>query len=538
MTGYSPVKIKNAIGQRWSHYSSNQRWNGLVRQTSSLPTPAEDFRPVIFFNASTRLQSMSQNAAYSLLASLGLRANGVPVNYFICNAGMERCILGSNRDDVYQSPPCDVCIRQSRQVFTGAPVTWLVQRKYPELKTGLQPLTLDGLIGFTKDDLPLGFWAVNSLRWVLRRHNLVEDEPTLTFMRAFILSAWNVYQQFSTMIDRLNPQAVVVFNGMFYPEAAARQACLDKKVRVITHEVGIQPLTAFFTDGEATAYPLEIPADFELNDAMNNRLDDYMGKRFKGNFTMAGIKFWPQIEQLDETLMQKMTSYKKIIPVFTNVIFDTSQVHANTIFPTMFDWLNVVHQAAREHPEILFILRAHPDEGRKGKESRESVANWVEQSSIDLLTNVVFIDTDEMVSSYELIQRSHFVMVYNSTIGLEAILLGKNVLTAAKARYTQIPITIHPFSQADYKKKLDSLLLADAQPVPPEFTRNARRFLYKQLFMFSLPFDQFLDTDLYWKGYVTLKKNVTCPDLSSDNSETMQVILDGISHQTPFELKP
>jgi hypothetical protein len=302
--------------------------------------------------------------------------------------------------------------------------------------------------------------------------------------------------------------------------------------------VGIQPLTAFFTDGEATAYPLEIPADFELNDTMNTRLDDYLGKRFKGDFTMAGIKFWPQIEQLDETLKQKMLAFKKIVPVFTNVIFDTSQVHANTIFPTMFNWLEVVRQVAKENPEVLFIVRAHPDEGRKGKESRESVANWVEQSSTDLLPNVIFIDTDEMVSSYELIRRSHFVMVYNSTIGLEAVLMGKNVLTAAKARYTQIPTTVHPVSQADYKKKLESLLLGDAKPVPVEFTRNARRFLYKQLFMSSLPFEQFLDTDLYWKGYVTLKTNVTPQVLSSANSETMQVILEGITHQTPFELKP
>ena len=106
---------------------------------------------------------------------------------------------------------------------------------------------------------------MNSLRWVLRRHNLKEDESTRVFMRTFILSAWNVYQQFSRPDPKTHPQAVVVFNGMFYPEAAARQACLDRGVRVITHEVGIQPLTAFFTDGEATAYPLEIPADFELN---------------------------------------------------------------------------------------------------------------------------------------------------------------------------------------------------------------------------------------------------------------------------------
>ena len=495
-------------------------------------------RPVIFFNASTRIQSMSQNAAYSLLTSLGLRANGIPVHYFICKAGMERCILGSDRDDVYVSPPCELCTRQSRQVFSGAPVTWLESRKYPELKAELQKLSLQKLMSFEKEDLPLGFWAVNSLRWVLRRHHLMEDEPTLVFMRAFILGGWNIYQQFIQLIEKLDPQAVVVFNGMFYPEAAVRQACLEKKVRIITHEVGIQPMTAFFTDGEATAYPLDIPPDFELTPKMNARLDEYLGKRFKGDFTMAGIKFWPQIEQLDETLKQIMVEYKKIVPIFTNVIFDTSQVHANTIFPTMFDWLATVAKKVKQHPEILFILRAHPDEGRKGKESRESVAQWVEKTSLDLLPNVVFIDSDEMVSSYELIKRSHFVMVYNSTIGLEAILMGKNVLTAAKARYTQIPTTIHPVSQVDYAEKLEFLLNGDQSSVPAEFIRNARRFLYKQLFMSSLSFDRFLDSDHYWKGYVTLKKNLTPAALNADNSETMQVLLEGIRSREPFELQP
>lgn len=490
---------------------------------------------MVFFNASTRLQSMSQNAAYSLLASLGLRVDGVPVHYFICSGGLERCVLGSDRDDVYQSPPCDLCISQSRQVFNGAPLTWLVQRKYPELKATLQALNLEELIAFEKDGLPLGFWAVNSLRWVLRLHTLEDAEPVRVFMRAFILSAWNVYSQFSELIKKLNPQAVVVFNGMFFPEAAARRASQDHGVRVITHEVGIQPLTAFFTDGEATAYPLDIPADFELSESMNSRLDEYLSRRFQGDFTMAGIRFWHQIEELDETLKKKINQYKKLVPVFTNVIFDTSQVHANTIFPDMFAWLKEVRQAALDNPDTLFVIRAHPDEGRKGKESRESVAEWMERSTTDQLPNVVFIDTGEMVSSYELIRLSHFVMVYNSTIGLEAVLMGKTVLTAAKARYTQIPTTVHPESTQDYKQNLAALLTGKAKPAALEFVSNARKFLYKQLFMSSLPFDRWLETDRYWKGYVTLRK--TNPeDLKTQNSETISAIVDAIRDERSFEI--
>ena len=536
MKVYTPIRIKTAIHQRWAHFFSNQRWKQLISQTHQSQIAQPEERPVIFFNASTRLQSMSQNAAYSLLASLGLRAQGIPVLYFVCNAGIDRCILGSNRDDFTQAPPCDQCIHQSRQVFSGAPVTWLEPGVDAILKSLIQSFSLAELIKCKFQDVPLGFWAVNSLRWVLRRHTLPDDEITRNFMRSFILSGWNVYQQFQAMVDKCNPQAVVVFNGMFFPEAAVRHACLNRGIKVITHEVDIQPLTAFFTDGEATAYPLEIPDEFELTPSMNSRLDDYLQRRFQGDFTMAGIKFWPQINALDESLKTKMAAFNRIIPVFTNVIFDTSQVHANTIFPDMFTWLEVVRQAALTNPDTLFIIRAHPDEGREGKESRESVAQWVERNSLQKLSNIVFIDTDERVSSYELIHQAHFVMVYNSTIGLEATLLGRLVLTAAKSRYTQLPTTLYPHSQAEYLEKLRELLKSETRAVPPEYTLNARRFLYKQLFMSSLPFEKFLEPDKFWKGYVTLKPT-DMDDLLPVHSETIRTINDAILYGRSFELK-
>ena len=48
---------------------------------------------------------------------------------------------------------------------------------------------------------------------------------------------------------------------------------------------------------------------------------------------MAGIRFWPEMRGLDEAFLQKAAKFHQIVPVFTNVIYDTSQVHANTCFP-------------------------------------------------------------------------------------------------------------------------------------------------------------------------------------------------------------
>jgi hypothetical protein len=148
--------------------------------------------------------------------------------------------------------------------------------------------------------------------------------------------------------------------------------------------------------------------------------------------------------------------------------------------------------------------------------------------------NVVFIDPDEYVSSYELIQASHFVAVYNSTIGLEATLLGKAVLTAGKARYTQISTTNLPRSKEEYTDMFKEFLYMEHPPVKPEFLINARRFLYTQLFLVSLPFDRYLQEDGVWKGYVTLK-DVAATDLLPENSELVQILSNGILDGHPFQ---
>ena len=372
-------------------------------------------------------------------------------------------------------------------------VEWFNFQRDEKLNEAIASLSVEEMMHFAWEGIPLGKLCLPGLRWILRVHNLNDDESTRYLLREYILSAWNVAQKFSKFLDETKPRAVIVFNGQFFPEATARYVAQQRGIRVITHEVGLQPASAFFTDGEATAYPIHIPDEFELNDEQNTKLDAYLAKRFQGDFTMAGIKFWADMKGLDESFLNKAAHFKQIVPVFTNVIFDTSQPHANTVFSDMFAWLDVVLEIIKSHPETLFVIRAHPDETRTRKESRETVQGWVEANGVDKLENVVFVAPKETLSSYELIQRSKFVMVYNSTIGLEASLMGKPVLCAGKARFTQYPTVFFPQTVAEQRSKMEEFLAAETIDVPPEFKRNARRFLYYQLFRTSLPFGDFLE---------------------------------------------
>jgi hypothetical protein len=485
-----------------------------LRVSRAAPAP-RDMRPIAFFKASSGLDDLSWNSAFHLLTSWGLRLQGIPVAYFACDRGMSRCVLGTKRSDPAQTPPCRSCVFQARTLYTGAQVHWFTFERNAELENALKNLSLAELMAFEWPfpadkmvsgldtplggcstlgmTIPLGPLCLPGLRWILRRHNLIDDDATRFLFREYILSAFNLARRFERFLEQTNPQAVVVFNGQFYPEATAKWVAKQRGVRVVTHEVGLMPMTGFFTDGEATIYPIQIPESFEMNEAQNARLDAYLQNRFQGNFSMAGIKFWPDMRGLDEVFLQKAAKFKQIIPVFTNVIFDTSQPHANTVFTDMFSWLDLVLETARAHPETLFVIRAHPDETRPGKESQESVAEWVEKRRATDLPNLVFVPPHEYLSSYELIARAKFVMIYNSTIGLEASIMGAAVLSAGKARFTQYPTVFFPQSVDEYRSTLENFLKADKIDIPAEFRRHARRFLYYQLFRTSLPFGEFLE---------------------------------------------
>lgn len=482
-----------SLRRRLVRHANNLRIALMALRVARLAPGPENTRPIAFFKASSGIDDLSWNSAFHLLTSWGLRLQGIPVVFFACNHGMSRCVLGTNREDPGQEPPCHSCTYQSRALYTGAKTHWFGFERNRELQQALQGLSLDQLAQFTYSGIPLGELCLPGLRWILRRHNLIDDDATRFFLREYILSAFNLTQRFEEFLEQAQPQAVVLFNGQFYPEATAKWVAQQRGVRVICHEVGLMPMTGFFTDGEATAYPIDIPDTFELNEAQNARLDDYLAKRFQGNFSMAGIQFWPDIKGLDEAFLQKAKQFKQIVPVFTNVIFDTSQPHANTVFTDMFAWLDVVLETARSHPETLFVIRAHPDETRAGKESQESVAGWVENRGATGLPNILFVPSNEYLSSYELIARSKFVLIYNSTIGLEASILGVPVLSAGKARFTRYPTVFFPQSIPAYQAQLKEFLAAKNIPVPPDFKRNARRFLYYQLFRTSLPFGEYLE---------------------------------------------
>ena len=549
MKEFFTQRIKRGLARRINNLKIASMARAVARKE-----PQPNGAPVVFFKASSGIDDLSWNSGFHLLTSWAFRLQGIPVVYFACDSGMSHCVLGTNQNNVHKEMPCKSCVYQSKTLYAGVKtlesrssllenrqqavglqngVHWFNYQRDEKLNEALTSLNVEELMRFDWVGIPLGALCLPGLRWVLRVHHLNDDESTRYLFREYILSAWNVARKFDALLDQTQPRAVLVFNGQFFPEATARYMAHKRGIRVITHEVGLQPATAYFTEGEATAYPIAIPESFEMNDAQNAKLDAYLAKRFQGDFTMAGVKFWADMKGLDESFLQKAAQFKQIIPVFTNVIFDTSQPHANTVFDDMFDWLDMTLEVIKEHRDTLFVIRAHPDELRVRKSSRETVEGWVDSRNVRSEPNVVFVAPRETLSSYELIQKSKFVMVYNSTIGLEASIMGAAVLCAGKARFTQYPTVFFPQAVDEVKRKMKEFLDAEEITVPAEFKRNARRFLYYQLFRTSLLFGDFLEPSV--RTTQARLKSFELDELLE--ADAVKVILDGVLDGGDFLLK-
>ena len=523
------------VSRELSHVKNQGKLRAKSREIFE-HTPVTDQRPVIIFDASTRLTGLSLNAGFAIASAWSLNLQGVPVVHFVCNAGMKPCVLGTNRRDPNAPPPCAGCLRQSEATFSNSQVSFFDYRSDLEFEKALAPHDLPGLMSFNYQGIPLGALSLPSIRWILRRHHLIDDHYTTNLYKNYLKSAWSLAMQFDKLLDETNPQAVVVFNGLQYPEATARWLAQKRGIRVISHEVGMQPLSAYFTDGDATAYDLDLPVDFQLTPAQNQKLDDYLSARFKGDFHMAGVQFWPEMSQLSPEFLRFAKEFTQVVPVFTNVIFDTSQPHANVIFEDMFSWLDQILDFAKNHPETLFVIRAHPDEARLGKASEESVAQWAQERQITEQRNIRFVLPQKFINSYDLIRMAKFVLIYNSTIGMEASILGVGVLSAGKARYSASDVVWFPASKSDYLAQLEDLLQADQVKVPAHFKVNARRFLYWQLYRSSLSFKEYLEPEGIWAGYVKLK-DFGWQKLLPENSATMATVSDGILRNGDFMLQ-
>lgn len=156
--------------------------------------------------------------------------------------------------------------------------------------------------------------------------------------------------------------------------------------------------------------------------------------------------------QVIEYKRNKIIPYDVVIPL--NIIWDASALQRDRIFSDVIDWLNQTLEFIMKKTDATVLVREHPAQNLEPQFIYESLR---EKLSIILKHNerIFWVAATDDINTYQYIEQCKLVLPYTSTVGIEAVIMGKNVITHTNVYYNDIDVVI---KAQDKKEYFDNIL--------------------------------------------------------------------------------
>ena len=396
-----------------------------------------------------------------------LRANGAEVVMGTCGGGLEIC----DRVNTWEGPPmpCRSCTKyvsnslksHSLKVESLAS-NWADESSWPELDL----MSLNELREVEWEGLPLGQLVDIPVKWFLMGESLSEDPLGASTYRMFLRSARKIASSTTSILDSVQPDQVVVLNGLFLFESIIIAICKERDISFVTYERALMLDTFMFKrDGIAGFYRVDDDWNHFSSIPLSSNERAELREHFSARQTGSGVSdnYWHAVSSASEL----SASGKTRAVLFTNLVWDSAVIGQDIAFRSIVHWLVTAVEEFGRRPESELIIRVHPAEVKlSGRESRERMEEALHKRLPRLPSNVHIVSAEDSVSSYELMETADFGLVYTSTTGLEMALQGKPVIVAGQTHYRDRGFTIDVNTHEEFVSAVNEQLDEDTRFQP------------------------------------------------------------------------
>lgn len=382
-----------------------------------------------------------------------------------CDAGMETC----NANPEHNLIDCLTCMgmRQSAVKKISKPICHLklidrgllnLSYNYPEFQS------VKELEGYKLDDANAGYGIVSSLmtnvsdpRLDPRDHKELIEKSLNDYMR--------IYRTACRHIEQHGIDLVYIYNGRFIPSRAWIDACKKHSIEYVTHErFGMPDRVVKVRNGllyECDRYKGLIEEFWENNKNDKEVIDnaiDFFEERPKGKntgwLTFIGKQ---QSKLLPSTWSKERTNI---------VIFASTEIEMQGVSEffdgALYDdqiaaYLEIIQRVKELDEAFHFTIRIHPN-------SQIETSRWWRSEKFTDNKNVTIIEPESSVSSYDLLAACDKVVVFQSTMGIEATYWGKPAIALSSLCYRGIDAVYEPAS----KEEALELILDPSLPSKPK----------------------------------------------------------------------
>lgn len=145
--------------------------------------------------------------------------------------------------------------------------------------------------------------------------------------------------------------------------------------------------------------------------------------------------------------------YDGAVLIALNSSWDSAALGLHTIFESSAQWIVDTARFVLENTNAPVVIRQHPAERTEAGRSSDDYAGLL-QRNLGSHPRLHFISAADPVNSYELLERVALLVVYTSTIGVEAAMSGKIVITPSRSYYSDMGFVWKSDTLADYQRDL------------------------------------------------------------------------------------
>lgn len=427
-----------------------------------------------------------------------------------CVSGLSICHLGGSPYNANNQLPCKSCVKTNSLLYKDLKISKL---QNINISKNFDKFSNEELKNYEYKGINVGKKSLTTISWIIRSSEILDHHRE--YLINSIKSCIKIID-FLENFDIKSFSGVLVFNGLTLPESIMYEWCSKNNINVATFESGwsIENEVALELNYSPSPQHLFTFDDRKLSERENKKLKEYIEKK-----------------RISSTNFISPTD-KKIISIFGNVSWDTSQTVSSNVYESMYEWLDSLIPIINKNKDLLFVFRAHPGEYREIKKTWYGLEDWFRNNKSKIGKNAICYSAKDTVDSYQIIENSELVLVYNSTIGIESIIFGTKAIAAANTHYTKIGFIESFESVTMYLENLEKTLFNKNFDLDVEKMNQASSYYFQLLSEVAYNFGE-INQNLRFNEHTLVKNYQT----DSFNIDKLDNTLISFLNRGPLEKK-
>jgi hypothetical protein len=488
------------------------------------------------------------NSHFEALLALALTRYGANVEIMLCDKALNACSVTTTHlitEDKYlkngQTKICNSCLDSGREAFEGLGLkinyysSYISDKEIHEINSKIQNLTIDQMIEYTEDNVPVGEHAYAGVLRFYAVGTLEKEKNGEVILKKYLQAGLITKKVFFNFFPRKNFSKIILNHAIYVPQGIICDVSKVFKIKIIAYNSAYKK-NSFVFSYDDTYHKNMIEED--INDWINITLDkkkeenlfNYLDSRKYGTQDMFYYFNKPSFEIENQLTKIGVNLNKPIIGILTNIIWDAQIIYKNNIYKNMTEWLIATIKHLSKRNDIEVVLRCHPGEIHSDRVSKQKVKETIYENFRNIPDNLKIIDSASNISTYSLADYCNTLVIYSTKMGMEFAPYGNKVIVAGESYIRNKEITLDPKTKREYYNLLDKF--PNIEKMTPERIERAKKYAYHYFFRRTMQVSSLESIQNAWPPFKVSKKSLE--NLIDNNDKGLEVMSQCIINNNKF----